>query len=144
MCFTILPLLSFHSYSAARVKFEPEAISNQPIFLFFIIYCLTMYYYTLWPESLSIFLDTCRSGTGNKTLRRRLDISYWACVKKKKKSIRCQSRVPSNHSTTKRKQTVGMFSNNSDKQTTSKESLPWKLKIVQTFKLPFHFLLKHL
>ena len=27
-CFTILPLLSMHNYSAARVKFEPETISN--------------------------------------------------------------------------------------------------------------------
>ena len=37
--------------------------------------------------------------------------------------------------TTKSKQTVGIFSNNSGKHTTTKESFPWKLKIVQVFKI---------
>ena len=39
--------------------------------------------------------------------------------------------------TTKPKQTVGIFSKNSGKHTTTKESFPSKLKIVQVFKLPF-------
>ena len=40
------------------------------------------------------------------------------------------------------KKTVGIFSNNSGKNMTTKESFPSKLKIVQVFKLPFQFLLK--
>ena len=50
--------------------------------------------------------------------------------------------MTSNHKTTKPKQTVGIFSKNSGKHTTTKESFPLKLKIVQVFKLPFQFLLK--
>ena len=50
--------------------------------------------------------------------------------------------MTSNRKTTKPKQTVGIFSKNSGKHTTTKESLPLKLKIVQVFKLPFQFLLK--
>ena len=53
-----------------------------------------------------------------------------------------QSRVTSNRKTTKPKQTVGILSKNSGKQTTTKKSLPWKLKAVQVLKLPFQFLLK--
>ena len=50
--------------------------------------------------------------------------------------------MTSNRKTTKPKQTVGIFSNNSGKHTTIKESFPSKLKIVQVFKLPCQFLLK--
>ena len=52
--------------------------------------------------------------------------------------------MTSNHKTTKPKQTVGIFLKNSGKHTTTKESFPSKLKIVQVFKLPFQFLLKKL
>ena len=48
-----------------------------------------------------------------------------------------------NRKTTKPKQTVGIFSNNSGKHTTTKESFPSKLKRIQVFKLPFQFLLKN-
>ena len=41
--------------------------------------------------------------------------------------------------TTKRKQTVGIFSNNSGKHTTTKESFHSKLKIVHTFKIVISF-----
>ena len=50
--------------------------------------------------------------------------------------------MTSNRKTTKPKQTVGIFSNNSGKHMTTKETFPSKLKIVQVFKLPFQFLLK--
>ena len=52
--------------------------------------------------------------------------------------------MTSNRKTTKPKQTVGIFSNNSGKHTTIKESFPSKVKIVQVFKLSSQFLLKKL
>ena len=50
--------------------------------------------------------------------------------------------MTSNRKTTKPKQTVGIFSKNSGKHTTTKESFPLKLKIAQVFKLSFQFLQK--
>ena len=47
--------------------------------------------------------------------------------------------MTSKRKTTKPKQTVGIFSKNSGRHTTTKESFPSKLKIVQVFKLPFQF-----
>ena len=65
-----------------------------------------------------------------------LDILCWACVKNSN-VFGNQSHVTSNHKTTKPKQTVGIFSKNSGKHMTTKESFPLKVKIVQVFKLSF-------
>ena len=48
--------------------------------------------------------------------------------------------MTSSRKTTKPKQIVGIFSNNSGKHTTTKDSFPWKVKIVRVFQLPFQFL----
>ena len=52
--------------------------------------------------------------------------------------------MTSNRKATKPDQAVGIFSKNSSKHTTTKESFPSKLRIAQVFKLPFQFLLKKL
>ena len=89
---------------------------------------------TLQAKSLLIFLD--KSVRGKNTLLAAVTFFIEHALKIQLSQFGVSHALPV---TTKSKQTVGIFSNNSGKHTTTKESFHWKLKMVHTFKLPFHF-----